>query len=357
MERKLFFFPLLLFFAAFILDKQLYIGGFEETFLRTATFLNYEHKVDMLDELAVYLQTPGRRKALVVLGNSRTMSFENSYFDSKYKDWILFNFSVPGGTSDYFLYLTEEMKARGIHPDMVVLTVTPQGFNETPAVPMDEVLISGLPFRFIVKHVGDFKTDDLMNYAAKKLFWNYRYRPKAEVIISRLEQHERGLRVFRQFRYQTATALHNNRGSVPFQFQGIPAQNEDFLLLHAKNTWNDFFRPYKLSTGQVNFTEKTIQLLRGQNIPTLMLWARVQKNLRNMKETVVVTPSGEPPRTVRGLWQPRIQAIAAKYSVRFVDMNYGNTMTCDHFYDSSHLAQVCFPEFTDAIMKEIQTIK
>ncbi|MCE9596644.1 MAG: hypothetical protein K8S54_01620 [Spirochaetia bacterium] len=41
MERKLFLFPLLLFFAAFVLDKQLYIGGFDETFLRTATFLNY----------------------------------------------------------------------------------------------------------------------------------------------------------------------------------------------------------------------------------------------------------------------------------------------------------------------------
>ncbi|MCE9596643.1 MAG: DUF1574 domain-containing protein [Spirochaetia bacterium] len=222
---------------------------------------------------------------------------------------------------------------------------------------MDEVLISGLPFRFIVRNIADFKTDDLMNYAAKKMFWNYRYRPKAEVVIARLEHQERGLRVFRQFKAQTANALHNNRGSVPFQFQGIPAQNEDFLLQHAKNTWNDFFRPFRLSSGQMNFTEKTIQILRAEGIPTLLLWARVQKNLRNMKESIVVTPAGEPPKTVRSLWAPRIQAIADKYSVRFVDMNYGPTIACDHFYDSSHLAQVCFPEFTDFIMKEIQTVK
>lgn len=353
MKLKLFFFPIALFLGAFILDKQLFIGRFEDTFLRTGTFLNFDHKVDMLDELAAYLVTPGRKKTIVVFGNSRTMSFENSYIESKYKDWIWFNFSVPGGTTDYFLFLIQEMKRKGIRPDAVVLTVTPQGFNTAPAVPMDEVLISGLSFPFIVRYASRYTTDDLMNYAAKKTFWTYRYRPKAEVILHRLEHDGLQMRIFRQFQFDTATRLKVSRGSVPFQFQGIPAQDDEFLMAHAKNTWQDFFTPYKLSEGQFAFTDDSLRILTDAHIPVILLWARVQKNLRQMKDTVVVTPRGEKPETVRSLWAPRMTSLAAKYQVPFYDMNYGNSIACDHFFDSSHLASVCFPEFSDYIMRAV----
>src|SRR6185295_11675175 len=118
MKFRLFLFPFVLFLAAYIIDKQLYIGGFQDSFLRTATFLNYSHKIDMMDELQLYLLNPQRKKVLVLFGNSRTMSFENAYLEKKYPDWMWFNFSVPGGTTDYFQYLTEIMKKRGIRPDV-----------------------------------------------------------------------------------------------------------------------------------------------------------------------------------------------------------------------------------------------
>ncbi len=357
MKLKLFFFPIILFLAAFLLDKQLFIGGFEDTFLRTATFLNFEHKVDMLDEIAAYQLDPQKKKTLVIFGNSRTMSFENGYIESKYRDWQWYNFSVPGGTTDYFLYLIQEMKRKGIRPDAVVMTVTPQGFNRSPAVPMDEVLISGISFPFIARYAGRYTLDDLMNYAAKKTFWTYRYRPKAEVILHRLEHDSIQLRIFRQFQHETATRLKASRGSVPFQFQGIPAQDDEFLFAHAKNTWQDFFTPFKISEGQFAFTADSLKILKEAGIPTILLWAKVQRHLREMKDTVVVTGRGEKPQTVRSLWAPRMQALADEYGVPFYDMNYGNTIPCDHFYDSSHLASVCFPEFSDYIMQAVTAQK
>lgn len=351
MNFRIFLVPFVLFFLAFFTDKLLYIGRFDDTFLRTATFLNYEHKVDMLDELDLYLRTPGRKKALVIFGNSRTMSFDHRYLEKEFPDWTWFNFSVPGGTTDYFYYLTTEFERRGIRPDAIVMTVTPQGFNATPAQPLDEVMISGLPVAFVIRNMRHFTTDDLMNYAAKKLFWNYRYRPKAEVILARLANNGQQLRIFRQFQYETGVRLRESRGSVSFQFQGIPAQDQEFLAQHAKNTWNDFYRPYRISEGQMYFTEASLKKLRGNGIAVVLLWARVQKNLRDMKNMLPVAPGKE---TVRAAWTPRMQELAARYNVPLLDMNYGESISCDLFYDSSHLASACFPEFSQYIMSHVK---
>lgn len=352
MNFRIFLLPFILFFLAFFVDKLLYIGRFEDTFLRTATFLNYEHKLDMLDELDIYTKTPGKKKVLVLFGNSRTMSFDHKYLDKEFPDWAWFNFSVPGGTTDYFYYLTTQLEKRGIRPDAVVMAVTPQGFNATPAQPLDEVMISGLPLSFVVKNARHFTTDDLMNYSAKKLFWNYRYRPKAEVILERLANNARPVRIFRQFQYETGVRLRESRGSVSFQFQGIPAQDQEFLAQHAKNTWNDFFKPYKISEGQFYFTEASLKKLRGNGIAVVLLWARVQKNLRDMKEHLPVVQG--PVKTVRAVWTPRMQELSVKYGAPLLDMNYGETISCDLFYDSSHLASACFPEFSDYIMTHVR---
>lgn len=352
MNIRIFFLPFVLFFLAWFTDKLLYIGRFEDTFLRTATFLNYDHKVDMIDELEAVLRTPNRKKVLVIFGNSRTMSFDRTYLDRQFPDWTWFNFSVPGGTTDYFYYLTTRFEKRGIKPDAIVMAVTPQGFNATPAEPLDEVMISGLPLSFVAKHFRRFSTNDLMNYAAKKLFWNYRYRPKAEVILARLANDSHQLRVFRQFQYETGVRLRENRGSVSFQFQGIPEQNQEFLAAHAKNTWNDFFRPYSISEGQVFFTEASLRALRDRGIPVILLWAKVQKNLRDMKDILPVADG--PQKTVRALWTPRMQDLSSRYNAPLLDMNYGETISCDLFFDSSHLASACFPEFSDYIMKHVR---
>lgn len=353
-NRKLYLlFPVLVFAAAFGFDKLFYIADVEDLFLRTASFINYDHKEDLLDELEEYLRQPQRRRVMVMFGNSRTMSFDNAYIESKSPDWILFNFSVPGGNSDYYAYFMERFAARGVRPDMIYFAVSPQGYNEAPKVAMDEVMLNGLSLGFVVRNYQRFSVSDLSNYAAKKLFWNYQYRPKVSVALKKLQNNWKHLRGFRQLRVWSYYQLLMGRGSVLYatEADARPKQDLDFLEKTAESTWRDFFSTYRQSEDMFVFTERFLAIAQSMQVPVGLVWAKVGPPLREMKNTRQVgTDARGRPLTVRQMWEPRMRKLAGKYSATFLDMNYSPAIKCDLFYDASHLAGACFRDFADYLL-------
>ena len=349
--RPYLLFPLLLFGAAFLLDKAFYVGDIEDYFLRTASFINYDHKEDLIDELDLYLKRPNRRKVVVMFGNSRTMSFSNRYIDRNYPDWVLFNFSVPGGNADYYAYFMDRFKKRSLRPELIYFAVSPQGYNRSPSIAMDEVMLNGLSVAFVLKNIRRFTVDELSNYAAKKMFWNYQYRPKVSVVLKKIRHRKLHIDGFRALRVTSYYRLLVDRGSVPYHKNADPPQNEEFLEITARGTWRDFFDPYRQSEDMFAFTADFLSAARDLKIPTRLLWAKVGGPLRRMKDEKPLFVKGQAEATtVRKIWEPRMRAIADSYGARFVDMNYTPSIRCDRYYDASHLAGVCFQEFTDFLL-------
>ena len=353
-------FPLLVLALAFVVDKQFYIGGYQDYFLRTASFINYNQKEDLIEEMYYYLRQPERRKVLVILGSSRSMSFDNSYLEKKFPGWTLFNFSVPGGNSDYYLYFMERFrkrfqneKTRGLKPDFVYFVVSPQGYNDA-VQSLDEVLLNGLSASFIARHAGLYGVDAVNNYIAKKMFWNYQFRPKLSVVLKKLKDNKLHYRGYKKLRALTYHTLTENRGSVPYT--GIyrnPAQNDEFLVQNARKSFDAFFKPFSVSPAQIYFTAEYMKIAKELNIPARLLWARVGPELRRLKkEEPVRGPSrAGKPDTVYNIWTPPMKKIARKYNSELVDMNFGPTIACDRYYDASHLAGACIEEYTDFLME------
>ncbi len=343
--------PLVCFLAAYALDKAFYIGGLEDYFLRTASFINYDRKGELLDELETYLKQPKRKKVLVVFGNSRTFSFDRKFIEKNHPDWVLFNFSVPGGNSDYYYHFMEKFQARNVKPDFIYFTVTPQGYNSTPIVNVDEAMVNGLPPGFVARNFTKFSVADLSNYVAKKLFWNYQYRPKLGVILKKLKKDKEHLKGFRKLRVLTYNVLKENRGSIPY-YGGArdPVQNRPVQIAGARHTWKNHFRPFTDHESQYYFTDRFLKIAREMNVPATLLWARVGPELRRLKNTAVVrTDAQGKGLTVRAIWTKRITKLGNAYNADLLDMNYTGAMKCDKFYDESHLAAICFDEFTNLV--------
>lgn len=351
-------FPVLIFSLAFVLDKQLFIWRFPDYYLRTASYISYEHKIQLMDEMELYLRIPPdqRKKVLVMFGNSRTTSFNNAYIDANHPDWILYNFSVPGGTADYFCYMLEEFQERNLRPDFVFFAVTPQGMNATPSIAMDEVMLNGLSTGFILRNFTRYNVSDVSNYAAKELFWTYQYRPKLKVILERWKNHSEGARELRYFNAITQYNLLQNRGSVPYGDGNAPEQNPDFLRKTAEGTWRDFLSPFKINPGQVYFNEHMVELANELQIPNALLWVKVGPFLRELKANRRINdPDAVEAVTIRDVFVPIMKDIESRHDTRFVDMNYTDGIQCDRFYDSSHMAAYCFPEFTDFLFAHIRS--
>lgn len=352
------FFPLLLLLAAFIVDKQLFIWGLPDYFLRTASYMSYDHKEQLTNELEAYLRSPGRRKVLVIFGNSRTYSFDNQYIDQNYPDWILFNFSVPGGTPDYYVRVLEEFQDRKIRPDFAFFAVTPQGYNATPAIRTDEVMLNGLPPGFVWRHAGKYSLDEISNYVAKESFWSYQYHFSLPTIRERLRDHRRALHDYRAFLAESYSVMARNRGSTPFNLTWDPPQDPDYLRSTAEDIWRSFLTPFRMGAGQLAFTEEMLQLSKELKMPSALLWVKVGPDLRRFKNErpAARDPNGRPT-SIRSVFTPQMKRIAAKHYSAFLDMNYEPGIACDRFYDSSHLAGICMHEFTDYLFAHIRVVE
>lgn len=348
-------FPLVLFFVAFVVDKVFFLGNFPDYFMRTASFLNYDHKEVLRSQLKEYLQLEGRKKTIVIFGNSRTMNFDNKYIEKNYPDWILFNFSVPGGTSDFYAYHMGKFAEENISPDVILFAVTPHGFNTMPSIAMDEVILNGLSASFIINHIDQYTVDELTNYVAKKLFWSYRNKPHFSEIRKRLKENSQLAKKYNEFVEVSRQRLLNERGSVPYHInKEIRHSKEDFLVKDAQNTYRTFLNPFSLSEGQIRFTDESLKISGKLGSETVLLWAKVAPELRRLIDEEPVINDSEN-RTVREIWEPRIRQLSQKYDAPLLDLNYEDKIACDMFYDASHMAGYCFHDFTDYIMSKVQT--
>lgn len=346
--------PPLLLFSAFLFDKLFLIGDFEKTYLTTASFLNFDHKERLTDELEEYLKKENRKKTLVLMGNSRTLSFHNDYIEENHPEWILFNFSVPGGTTDYFAYLLEKFERRNISPDYILFAVTPQGMNQAAAISLDEVLIYGLPFSFMTRHFYRFSMNDLSNYVAKKLFVVYKYRPKLDVIRFRLKGNN--LQLFDHFIEAVNTRLDKERGSVPYQNMKENSVDPVLLEKNAQSIWKDFFVPFRLSEGQYAFTEDCLRLAGKVGSDAGLLWVRVSPNLRKRIETekVAYQSKRSEKTTILQAWKPVMIKLANQYEADFFDTNFEPGMDCDDFTDASHMFTTCYNPMIDYLITRIE---
>ena len=354
-KRLFLWMPFLMLAIAFIVDKQIPLWGLQDYFLRTASFLSYEHKDRMLAELEAYSKRPDRKKILIVFGNSRTTTFDNRYIDQKYPGWILFNFSVPGGTSDYYLYRMQQFAERGIQPDFVLFAVSPEGINGTPAVAMDEVLLEGLPTSFILRNFYNYRVEHLTNFIAKRTFWGYQYRPKVGTIVRRMKNDGRELKDFRTLLQTQPAQFDRARGSVPMH-AGKSTVDDARLKVYAAAAFRDFLTPFKPSSGQLDFTERMLQLAREQKIPGALIWVKVGPHLRALQNQKRVVETSNGKITITEYFLKEMNALAARYDSQLLDMNSGQApgIACEDFYDSSHMAAYCFGPLTDYIFAAIE---
>lgn len=356
--RTYLLYPFLIFAAAFVLDKLPFVLGLQDYFVNTFSYINYDHKVDLKAELREYLSRPERKKVAVMFGNSRTMSFNNQYIDDRHPDWLLYNFSVPGGTPDFFLRYMEEFQADGIHPDYVVFAVTPQAMNAAAATQMDEVMLNGLSPSFVARHADRFSLDDIGNFAAKKMFWTYQYRVSLRGIFRRLRDDRKLAKQFRQFADWTRANLAKERGSVFFTVGGEPPKDYDGIVKQSEDIWRGFYKPFDLSEDQLYFTERSLAIAREMNVPAALLWARVSPTLRERIAAPLpadqIIGADRDGLSVRDVWLPEIVKLSEQYDAPLLDMNYGDGFQCDRYYDASHLAGDCFGAFADYLFGNLR---
>ena len=182
----------------------------------------------------------------------------------------MFNFSVPGGTPDYFLYWLEKFENQDVQPNFILLDHSLEIYNQKPNIRLDEVLLYGLSIPFILKYYDRYSMSEIKNVIVKRLFKTYQYRPKWKTAMERTENNNHQLNEFKKLRKEIRFRLKKERGStLPEKSRNIKNSIDNIQKMKklALGDFNSYINPYIYNHNMEKMQQDVIYLLKKMNIP------------------------------------------------------------------------------------------
>ena|GEM_PF-1609400 len=350
-KEKVLLLPFLIFIIAFGLDKFLSLEGVHTYFSKTLSDINYIQKEELYQDLQKYLQTPQRKKVLVYFGNSRALLFNKDYIETKYPEWTLFNFSVPGGRPDYALQWAERFAQDGTRPDFVLFDHSTELYNSQASLKVDETLTNGLKVGFVLRHWKYFTTSEISTLLAKRMFYAYLYRPKLEVILARAKARETYLYPYQNLRMGFVSQLKLGQGSAitPGTHEGI--MPEGLLKKSSFGDFNSYLVPFVFDDRMLYFFQGSVSEFRKIGVPMASIWVRLSLPYFELFKSQKV--ANEKRETVYENWLPKIEDFQRKNQLPFWNMNDDKNYNCNAFSDAGHMSPACYVDYTNYIMKRV----
>ncbi|TGK00575.1 DUF1574 domain-containing protein [Leptospira semungkisensis] len=355
MKKNLFLLlPFIILLVAIGIDRILTLPAVQPYYSKTFSHLNFESKEDLYSDLKDFLKQDKstRKKALVYFGNSRSLLLPTLELEKKYPNWALYNFSVPGGSPDYFLYWIERFRNDGTRPDFVVLDQSLEIYNKTPVLALDEVLVYGLSTDFILKYWSRYTREELSVFIAKHLFHTYRDRPKMWRIMERAKNSSALAGVYKEGVRKVLEVLKAQRGSTPTERTKVKNTDEQ-LAKASESDFGSYLVPYTFHQDMFAMQEDSIRLLKQYQVPYATIWVRVARPyfaLYGSKK--VQTIEGE--KTPLEIWKPILEKFNQETGTALWNMNEDPSYNCNEFADPGHMSPNCGLAFGDFIFQKLE---
>ncbi|PJZ56731.1 DUF1574 domain-containing protein [Leptospira barantonii] len=345
--------PFIIFIIAFGVDKLISSTAFEPYYSLTLSDLNFRHKEFLFDELKDYLKKEDRKKVLVYFGNSRALLFRNDYIEKKYPNWLLFNFSVPGGSPDYYLYWLERFQADGVKPDFILMDESIEIFNSSSVLTLDEVLFYGLSPSFVFRHVDRYSSSDLTGYIAKKIFNTHKNRPRWNVIRARAKEGGTLAKGYSKLRFEISENLKTQRGSATSDASPRIVLPPELLKKRSNTDFKSYLTPFTFNPKMLANQEDAIRIVKESGVAYATIWVRVSRPYFELYKTRKVLTNEKDEKTPYEIMIPILTKLHESTGTVFWNMNEDAEYKCDDFSDPGHMSPSCFNDYADFIFKRL----
>ncbi len=345
--------PFVIFLIAFSIDKIVSSTTLEPYYSLTLSDLNFRHKEFLFEELKGYLKEKERKKVLVYFGNSRALLFRNDYIEKKYPNWILFNFSVPGGSPDYYLYWLERFQSDGVKPDFILMDESFEIFNSSSVLTLDEVLFYGLSPSFVFRHADRYSSSDLTGFIGKKLFHTLKNRPRWNVIRARVKDGGAMAKGYSKLRDEITENLKKQRGSATSDSSPKIVLSPELLKKRSNTDFKSYLTPFTFNPKMMSNQEDAISIAKGLGVPYATIWVRVSRPYFELYKTKKVLTNEKDERTPYDIMIPILNRLHQSTGTAFWNMNEDPLYHCDDFSDPGHMSPSCFNDYADFIFTRL----
>lgn len=343
---KYIYYPVFVFLIFFAVDKVMLIPEMKRLSQEDATYLYFDYKQELMDDMGAFIKNAPDKKIIAVLGSSRLLYFDYPRFSRNFPDWEIYNFSAPVTAPAYYYYILESLIARGIKPAYILMEADPFQYNENSNAFLKSNLSYSFSMPFILRNADLFTNQEISYYLGRWLFASYRYPPSFKRIAARIKNpNDRFLVAYNKVdEYQK-----KNHGAGPSIIPREDWYERDFTTLEISSRkivqW--LYGNYRFSERQKDFLLRTIDLAGKNNIAILLVRPPVSRPMQAILD--------EDPHLSAGLkiWDREILKMSDSYGIPYLDLTNHSRFYCNTFVDGAHMSLDCYHPFMQEVMRSL----
>lgn len=270
MNKKYFFYPLVIFLFCFAFDKLLYFEGVLHSLVKWNRFEMSAYKTR---EILFNLYKEEPKPKIVLLGSSRLASLQRNEVETSLPNYSFYNFCVPLPSVSYLFYVLQRLSSIQ-KPAFVLLELDLPMFTRRA---LQYPFRYGIPLNFFLEHWQLWDKKDFGLYLGKKLFLVGRYPISLNAMRenhSFFSFYENGKLVRIQKKAMIPLTekslldlIYNNHGGIatPYSIQPKP------LEIDATEKWSEFYTENPFPREQIPFLEEIVKHIRKELISLLVL--------------------------------------------------------------------------------------
>ncbi|XDD42442.1 DUF1574 family protein [Leptospira sp. WS60.C2] len=356
-QKKIYFYPIIVLFFIFSIDKIACIPEFREAARRSYKpgqniLLGFpkvweENKIRQLEN----------QKIILVTGSSRSEILheweEIPVKPTTYNKPVYFETRSAVKASEYMLnyLLLKGMIDTGFKPNLMFIEFSEEMLNENNSfsykTKWKELMLTEDQLLDIFPV---FNPQYKLEIMSRLIFLSYNYHIRPIQGISNLIKGEKASDDL----YFIAISSYLNK-KRPFDPNHIgieidnfsPQDYESRIINYTKEIQDMMLRNYRFSDTEFGFLKKIINLAETHNIPTVIWEPQVHPYYQNLRKSI----------TGGNLYETILlpQLNPNSKNIRTISLNKGNT-NCKTYADSSHVSTICVPEIVDKLLQTAKDI-
>lgn len=334
-SRPFLVYPCILFLLIFTIDKVFLLPIFHEEFLQAGNSVFY-HQRKVLRERLSKDEKLKETKLALVFGDSRSYPYsEIGIPEKERKDWSLYNFSGPQGIPMYSYISLKRILDSGIKPNLVILSLSPEAFDDTKGFIGSPFLRMGCDSECRDIVWNDIPLKNKWEYVLDKLFAIRSVELNLSLFFSRLKSGK--MKEYKALYNQEFQLVNYSKGE--YLMYATTANPVEKLKKDTARVTALYMRSFTLGESQFPYVKKLIDLANENGFQLMVVWPKVYGEYYKFYEKY----------DIANIWWAKIIGGHTQKNVTFLNMNEKNS--CDLFNDASHQSVFCFVEQMDLIWR------
>ena len=377
LRRPFLWLSVLLFPLLYGLDKVFLLPSVRDHFVQPGGMMYYRQRTEQLELLKEHLQRIGdSSQTVIVLGDSRSFGIgRHVAMFAGYSNPDIWNFAGPQAVPAYHDYLIEKILAMPNAPKHFIIGLSPDGLARNAGIFGSPVLVYAVDERFIEENRTMIPQRDMDIYTRSRRFALQGMQFSFGTLFSRIQgsltqpdldkqlsslgvsrdqfsqdqllmlrqlatvRHE-DLKYYNYYKSPHRTIL-NATGGAQLAWWG--RMSDEKLKAETDQLVSLYLQRFVVSQEQMFFLERAMKRIKQAGGTAVVFWPAVNPHLRKVYEE-------EP--AISQIWTRAVQ-IAEENDIKTINFNEPGRMTCQDYYDASHLSVTCFPAITTTLLETL----